>query len=843
MNVLHTRWRALVLALLLAVSLAVPAAAAEPQAAAADLQTTADTAAAYAAQYGGAQSLQYALWQDGEIVLTGQTGTFSRSENRLMTGDELYGIGSVSKIYTTVAVMQLAEDGKVSLDAPVTRYLPDFKMADERYKDITVRMLLNHSSGILGTGLSDAMLFGEASTRAHDTLLEKLSTQRLAADPGSFSVYCNDGFSLAELVVEAVTDMDFMDYVDEHILAPLDLDRTFAPGGDFDANDLAPIYRGTDPRALPQDALNAIGAGGIYATASDLASFGGALTGTELLRQSSLDAMAFPEYSRGLWPDSGEPDSLAYGLGWDNMEWYPFCQSDIQALVKGGDTLYYHAGLVVLPEYDMAAAVVSSGGVSTYDQLAANQILIAALAEEGVTVDQAVKALPAAESAAMPAEQLENAGYYGSTSAQYQVDIQADGTLTMSYLNYPTSIPAQTFTYCSRGLWPESGEPDSLAYGLGWDNMEWYPFCQSDIQALVKGGDTLYYHAGLVVLPEYDMAAAVVSSGGVSTYDQLAANQILIAALAEEGVTVDQAVKALPAAESAAMPAEQLENAGYYGSTSAQYQVDIQADGTLTMSYLNYPTSIPAQTFTYCSDGSFRDSTGLSYISFVKERNGQTYLYQQAVSPLPGLGALPIANYAAVKLPENDLSPEVAAAWDSIATLGILPMNEPYNSQTFLALADAAAVAEVPETIPGYIGAARIADETTARSEIQVPGVGSRDGVDYQLEERDGVLWINAKGSLYMDAAAAPTLFTGSGASYTTIQADGYARWYQVGDAAGKTMTVQVPENSGFWVYDGNGQVTASSVLWGDTTVTLPEDGTIVFAGDPGARFHLRFQG
>ena len=196
MNVLHTRWRALVLALLLAVSLAVPAAAAEPQAAAADLQTTADTAAAYAAQYGGAQSLQYALWQDGEIVLTGQTGTFSRSENRLMTGDELYGIGSVSKIYTTVAVMQLAEDGKVSLDAPVTRYLPDFKMADERYKDITVRMLLNHSSGILGTGLSDAMLFGEASTRAHDTLLEKLSTQRLAADPGSFSVYCNDGFTL-----------------------------------------------------------------------------------------------------------------------------------------------------------------------------------------------------------------------------------------------------------------------------------------------------------------------------------------------------------------------------------------------------------------------------------------------------------------------------------------------------------------------------------------------------------------------------------------------------------------------------------------------------------------------
>ena len=192
MNTLRTRWRALALALALALSLAAPAAAAETdttaaqtETAEADLQTLADTAAAYALEYGRAQSLQYALWQDGEIVLTGHVGDFSRSENRLMTGEELYGIGSVSKIYTTVAVMQLVEDGRVSLDAPVTRYLPDFKMADERYKDITVRMLLNHSSGILGTGLSGAMLFGEASTEAHDTLLEKLSTQRLAADPGA----------------------------------------------------------------------------------------------------------------------------------------------------------------------------------------------------------------------------------------------------------------------------------------------------------------------------------------------------------------------------------------------------------------------------------------------------------------------------------------------------------------------------------------------------------------------------------------------------------------------------------------------------------------------------------
>ena len=55
-------------------------------------------------------------------------------------------------------------------------------------------------------------------------------------------------------------------------------------------------------------------------------------------------------------------------------------------------------------------------------------------------------------------------------------------------------------------------------------------------------------------------------------------------------------------------------------------------------------------------------------------------------------------------------------------------------------------------------------------------------------------------------------------------------------------MAVQVPEDAGFWVYDAAGQVTASSVLWGATSVTLPEGGAIAFVGDPGARFHLSFQ-
>lgn len=681
---LRKRGSALLLALMLSLSLSVSAMAEETVA---SLEETAQSAAQGALTYGGADSVQYALWQDGKVVLTGSCGSYSRTENRALTDDILYGIGSVSKIYTTVAVMQLVEAGRVSLDAPVTRYLKDFKMADERYRQITVRMLLNHSSGLMGSHFENAMLFGDADPVAADSLLEQLSTQRLKADPGAYSVYCNDGFTLAELVVEAVTGMEFMDYVRTRILKPAGLENTFAPGDTFDTGRLAKTYRGADTRALPQDCLNLVGTGGIYATASDLAAFGGALIGTKLLRQSSLNAMAAPEYDRGIWPDTDAPDALRYGLGWDAVEWLPFSQSGIQALVKGGDTLRYHAGLVVIPEYHMAAAVLSSGGASTYNEMTAAQMLAAALKARGVVLDESLPLLPEAAPAAMPAELTENAGYYGSTAAQYRVDVTDDGTLTMRVLTMP---------------------------------------------------------------------------------------------------------------------------------------------------------SVPAQAFTYCDDGTFRDTTGQAALRFVKEANGQLYLYQQAVGLLPGLGMMPTANYAAVKLPENDITPEVQAAWDRYLSTSFLPMGEKYSSQTYLALADSTAQ-ETAELVPGYVGASRIVDSTSALYELQIPGANGRDGQDIHVYEQSGITWMDVNGALYMSAEGAPVLYTGPD-SYSTVQENGYARWYRVGGNAGKSMTVRVPEDAGFWVYDTDGQVTASSVLWGDTRAELPQDGFVVFAGDPGARFHLSFQ-
>ena len=689
------RLSALLLALALTLSLTLSVSAAETTSV---LEATAEKAASAVMSYGQAAQVSWAVWQDGKIISSGSQRPEIDSAGAHLEGQgDIYGIGSVSKIFTTVAVMQLVEQGKLDLDKPVVQYLPAFKMADSRYKDITVRMLLNHSSGLMGSSFGSALLLGDASQQATEELLARLSTQRLKADPGAYSVYCNDGFTLAQLVVEAVSETGFMDYLRKHVFEPAGLKETWSPASSFELR-RAPIYQaGVVEDPLPKECLGVVGAGGLYATAEDLAAFGGALTDDTLLKASSRKAMAAPEYANGLWPQEDFPDSLGYGLGWDHVEWYPFAQNGITALVKGGDTGYYHAGLVVLPERKMAAAVLSTGGASTYNEMAASQLLIAALREQNVEVAEIRFKLPAAKKAALPAELLDSAGYYGS-------------------------------------------------------------------QVMLK--------------------------------------------------------------------------------------VELAEDGTLTMSYLDLP-DLPARKFYYHDDGTFRDEGGSSALRMVKESNGQTYLYQWTFTSLSGLGNLPGSNYAAVKLPENSVDPSIQAKWEEqMSGTPFLPMNERYSSQSYLllgtALKELAEAEEATENAPGYIGNLRIDSETHASYTAQIPGTAGRDGYDVDLRRDDkGALWMEcSNGTLGMDLAAVPELSTGKdNAAACTIQPNGYARWYKVGDkAAGKTLSVQVPKDAGFWAYDAAGNVVGSSLLWKDAPVELPEDGLIVFAGNPGAKFQLTFQ-
>ena len=120
----------------------------------------------------------------------------------------MYGIASVSKMLATVATMKLVDQGLVSLDAPFAHYVPSFTMLSPGYRDVTVRMLLDHSSGFPGSA------YGDANTSVYypgylQEVMDTLAQSRLKYTPGFMSVYCNDGFTMIEALVPAVTGKSY----------------------------------------------------------------------------------------------------------------------------------------------------------------------------------------------------------------------------------------------------------------------------------------------------------------------------------------------------------------------------------------------------------------------------------------------------------------------------------------------------------------------------------------------------------------------------------------------------------------------------------------------------------
>ena len=305
-------------------------------------------------------------------------------KNRTETGEKerIYCVGSVSKVYVTAAVMQLVDRGLVELDEPVTTYIPDFTMTDARYTDITVRMLMDHTSGIPGTSEKNMFLYDD-NYRDRDYLLESLSLQRLTHEPGEYAAYCNDGFDLLELIVENVTGTDYTEYVGKNIAAPMGATHTGSALTLFENERNAPIiFAGNVPYAY--DYCMSIGAGGINATASDVANFGSAFfkENSALLSEKSKETMATR------WNDEGENTDVykdGNGLGWDYVESLAYEAEGVTVLGKGGDITNQHAFLLVAPEEEVSVAVLSAGGNSNYNELMAEALLDVVLKEQGIT--------------------------------------------------------------------------------------------------------------------------------------------------------------------------------------------------------------------------------------------------------------------------------------------------------------------------------------------------------------------------------------------------------------------------------------------------------------------------
>ena len=150
-------------------------------------------------------SVSYALQINGELAAADALGWQDQPGKIAATPQCTYNVASVSKIYCTAAVMILVQRGLVELDTPVVQYVPDFKMLDEDYKKITVRHLLNHASGLPGTQWKGFSVTALTERDYYQEVLDYLAISHLKAKPGEYSVYCNDGFTLAEIVVARVS--------------------------------------------------------------------------------------------------------------------------------------------------------------------------------------------------------------------------------------------------------------------------------------------------------------------------------------------------------------------------------------------------------------------------------------------------------------------------------------------------------------------------------------------------------------------------------------------------------------------------------------------------------------
>ncbi|MEI6286753.1 MAG: serine hydrolase domain-containing protein [Bacillota bacterium] len=390
----------------------------------------------------GASSATVAIMDGDRIVYSEAFGMTDRAKSTPANTATQFNIGSTSKIFTAAAILLLCEDGKVDLDQPVTTYLPEFKMADPRYKHITVRMLLNHSSGMPGTNARDG--FGSIENPAYVAeTLTVLQDSRLKANPGAISVYCNDGFTVAQAVIEKVSGVPYADFLNKRIFVKANLNNTscFFKNGN---KNIAITYSASDGRALPTEYISIMASGGIASTANDLCKFSHELWNGKILNPQSLAEYQKPQYGQQTVL-SGKP-YYQFGLGWDSIALDEFSVQGVTVLAKEGGTSQFHTQLYTAPKQQLTIAL-SIAGLADPAKIT-SAIMQRLLEERGIV--KAKSTMPSLPLANVPILKtlLKYAGYYsgGSGAAKIQFD-QTTNTMKYSKLHDDEFVESTTLPY------------------------------------------------------------------------------------------------------------------------------------------------------------------------------------------------------------------------------------------------------------------------------------------------------------------------------------------------------------------------------------------------------------
>ena len=165
-------------------------------------------------------------------------------DGRTVTPQTPFILASASKSFTALAIMQLVESGKVDLDAPVARYLPDFRVADEAASaQITVRHLLHHTSGLPEDSAFGPMLSNDISDEALSDRVRALEDVQLSHGVGAVFEYTDANYDVLGLVVQTVSGQSYESYIAEHVFAPLGMSHSYTNQPDAHRNGLATGHR------------------------------------------------------------------------------------------------------------------------------------------------------------------------------------------------------------------------------------------------------------------------------------------------------------------------------------------------------------------------------------------------------------------------------------------------------------------------------------------------------------------------------------------------------------------------------------------------------------------------
>ncbi len=297
---------------------------------------------------------------DGDQITYTRGFGQARPEGEVPTLQTPFFIGSLTKSITALAVMQLAEAGKVELDAPVQRYLPWFRIADPTASaQITVRHLLNQTSGFSVIASNVALAELDNTPGAAERQVRAMATLKLSHPVGEVFEYCNLNYIVLGQVIESVSGETYPDYLQKNIFNPLGMSHTYSSRTPAQSDGLAIGYRHWFGFPVPAYNLpipiGALAGGQLISCAEDMAHYLIAhLNGGSYGRAQILSAAGIDELHRG------EKESKPFGVstGRYAMGWFDREMGSVRTLSHGGNVPDFSAFMTLVPEQKKGLVVI-----------------------------------------------------------------------------------------------------------------------------------------------------------------------------------------------------------------------------------------------------------------------------------------------------------------------------------------------------------------------------------------------------------------------------------------------------------------------------------------------------